>query len=263
MREPDRNAALHRALREWFDLPLGRSLQALEVHQLRTVLPPLHGTTALQLGRIGRLEMLDSCGAPTRIVLDHPVEADGPVVNALPEELPFDARSLDIVVLPHTLDFCDDPHQVLREVDRALTPEGHVVIFGFNPLSLWGLRRAFTRRPRSVPWSGRFLRLARVKDWLKLLDLDLTHGSMLYYRPPLARQGLMDRLHFLDKMGDRWWPMMAAVYLMVARKRVAGMTPLRVEWKLKPALGRVLPNVAGRGAVVRIEEWRKRALGQG
>ena len=76
-----------------------------------------------------------------------------------------------------------------------------------------------------APWCGKFFRLSRIKDWLALLDFETTHGTMLYYRPPLRNEGFMHRLHFLDKMGDRWWPMMAGAYLVVAKKRVLGVTP--------------------------------------
>ena len=31
--------------------------------------------------------------------------------------------------------------EALREVERVLVPEGRVVIFGLNPMSLWGLRQ--------------------------------------------------------------------------------------------------------------------------
>lgn len=242
---------------EWFDTPLGRSLQALEAHRLRTVMPSLYGTVAMQLGRIGKLDLLDACIAPTRIV----VEEDGawyrghcPVeqrltgsrtvcVRAQPHALPLDERSVDVALLPHTLDFSDNPHPVLREVSRVLRPEGHVVIVGFNPVSLWGVRRLLTSRPRSVPWSAHFFRLSRVKDWLGLLDFECTHGSMLYYRPPVVGERAMDRLYFLEKAGDRWWPLMAAVYLLVAKKRVFGMTPLPLEWKKQPVLAGTKPAV--------------------
>lgn len=234
---PALDLARQRALRGWFDTPLGRSLQAFEANRLRSVLPNLYGTVAVQLGRIGRLDMLDACVAPTRIVLDILAEPDGILVRGLPERLPFDGRSVDVALLPHTLDFCDEPHQVLREVERVLVPEGHVVILGFNPLSLWGLRRVFSPPPRPVPWCGNFFRLARVKDWLALLDFEPTHGGMLFYRPPLAHEGMMDRLHFLDKTGDRWWPMMAAVYLVVAKKRMPGVTPLPLQWKTRGVPG--------------------------
>lgn len=247
-----------RQIGEWFDTPLGRSLEAFEANRLRNVLPNLFGTVAVQVGRLGRLDLMDACNAPTRIVLDLDSRADRVNVHALPEALPFESGSVDILVLPHALDFCHDPHQMLREVARVLSPEGHVVIFGFNPMSLWGARRLVTRRPRPAPWCGNFFRLARVKDWLSLLDFELTHGSMLFYRPPLMAEGLMERLLFLDKMGDRWWPLMAGVYLVVAKKHVAGMTRLHVEWKQKPAAGRLVASPSARGIVVPFQRRVKR-----
>jgi hypothetical protein len=119
-----------------------------------------------------------------------------------------------------------------------------VVILGFNPFSLWGLWRLLRRRRGSAPWNGHFLQLTRIKDWLKLLDFEIDRGSMLYYRPPLASETTMDRLHFLDKAGDRWWPMAGAVYLLVAKKRVVGMMPLRPEWRTAKTFGRAVARPA-------------------
>lgn len=248
-------------LREWFNSPLGRSLQGMEAHHLRAVLPNLYGTVAAQLGQIGQLDLMDACIAPTRILLDHHAGPDGCVVRGLPEALPLDTKSADVLILPHTLDFCDDPHQVLREVSRVLRPEGHVVILGFNPMSLWGFRRLIAHRPRVAPWCGKFFRLSRIKDWLALLDFETTHGTMLYYRPPLRNEGFMHRLHFLDKMGDRWWPMMAGVYLVVAKKRVLGVTPLPLSWKTKRAVGHAATQPAARGIVLPFHHRRVKRLG--
>ena len=138
-------------LSQWFDSPLGRSLLAQEAHHLRAVLPNLYGTVAAQLGCIGEMDLMNSCIAPTRILLDDHGGPGACRVRSVPEELPLDTKSTDVVILPHTLDFCDDPHQVLREVSRVLRPEGHVVILGFNPMSMWGLRRLVARRPRPAP----------------------------------------------------------------------------------------------------------------
>ncbi|MBI3778859.1 MAG: methyltransferase domain-containing protein [Gammaproteobacteria bacterium] len=250
MSQTDSCSMRWRELREWFDSPLGRSLQALEAHHLRAVLPNLYGTVAAQLGQIGELDLMDACIAPTRILLDHHALPDRCVVRGLPEALPLDTRSADVLILPHTLDFSRDPHQVLREVSRVLRPEGHVVILGFNPMSLWGLRRLVARRPRAAPWCGKFFRLSRIKDWLALLDFETTHGTMLYYRPPLRNEGFMHRLHFLDKMGDRWWPMMAGVYLVVAKKRVVGVTPLPLSWKTRRAVAAGATQPAARGMIL-------------
>lgn len=240
-------SSLRAQLCAWFDSPLGRSVQAVEAHHLRTILPTLYGTVALQLGCIGRLDLLDASVVPTRILLDvngapHKRPTDSRVEAALtgartsrvvayPDTIPFEGRSVDVALLPHTLDFSRDPHQVLREVSRILVPEGHVVILGFNGFSLWGLRRLLARPPRPAPWCGQFFGLARIRDWLELLDFECTHGTMLYYRPPIQRDTLRDRFYFLEKAGDRWWPLTAAVYLLVAKKRVPGMTPLPLQWK--------------------------------
>jgi len=237
---------------EWFSQSPGLSLRALEAHALRAVWPSLFGRVAVQLGSIGPVDLMDGCNAPIRTLYELPparvgieAEAEAPLlVYGMPEELPFDTRSVDIMLLPHTLDFVDDPHQVLRETSRVLTPEGHLVVLGFNPFSLWGLWRLVLKRRGHVPWCGRFLQLARLKDWLKLLDFEITHGSMFYYRPPLVSIAALERLRFLDQAGNRWWPLAGAVYLLVAKKRVVGMTPLRPEWRNTPAFGKAVARPA-------------------
>ena len=250
MRECDVQALLRRRLCAWFDTPLGRSVQAAEAHRLRAVWPQLYGTVAVQLGRIGRHDLLEGVIAPTRILLDVPdnngVNHVAPV-HGVADALPFETRSVDLVLLPHTLEFSPDPHQVLREVQRVLAPEGHVVILGFNPFSFWGLWRLFARRSGRIPWCGQFLHLARVKDWLALLEFEPTQGKMLYYRPPLVNARIRERFFFLEKTGDRWWPMAAGVYLLVAKKRVPGMTALRPVWKTQYAPVTAVAKPVARG----------------
>ena len=255
----DETRKRQRRLVSWFDTPLGRSLQAVEANSLRHVLPPLYGTTAIQLGKLGQHDLMDSCVAPCRITLDLLTTSNGALVRGEPEALPFDTRSVDVAVLPHTLDFCDDPHQVLREVNRVLAPEGHVVILGFNPFSMWGLRRLFTL-DRRAPWFGRFLPLSRIKDWFALLEFEFVQGKMLYYRPPVQRDGIRDRLGFLDPAGDRWWPLTAAVYLVIAKRRVAGVTPLPLKWKDKKAINTAAAAAPARYSAVRRQRMRANHL---
>jgi SAM-dependent methyltransferase len=247
MRKCESGPQLRQSLRAWFGSPLGRSLLASETNQLQTVLPRLYGLVTLQLGSLGKMDMMEGCHTPTRVVLDLLRNGETTTVQGVPEAIPFDTRSVDVALLPHTLDFSDDPHQVLREVDRILVPEGHVVILGFNPLSFWGLRRTFATPRGHVPWCGNFLRLARLKDWLRLLEYELMGGRMMYYRPPLQNDRLMNRLYFLDAVGDRWWPMMAAAYIVVAKKRVFGVTRLRARWRRKSVIRPGLSEPVVRG----------------
>ncbi|MGC8806320.1 MAG: class I SAM-dependent methyltransferase [Thiomonas sp.] len=139
--------------------------------------------------------------------------------------LPFPAQSLDLVVLPHTLEWVDDPHACLREVDRVLMPGGQVVISGFNTWSLWGVRQQFGRVGGGwyLPQHGEFLAPRRVRDWLRLLSFEVTQGRFGCYRPALCSPLWLHRWRFMDKAGDRWWPVFGAVYFLAAIKRVPAM----------------------------------------
>jgi SAM-dependent methyltransferase len=151
------------------------------------------------------------------------------------EELPFDTQSIDLVVLPHVLEFAADPHQVLREVDRVLRPEGRVIISGFNPVSLWGARQLALRaaaRP-FLPRDGQFIAVPRLRDWFKLLSFEMYGGRYGCYRPPCRTQLWLDRTSFLEKAGDRWWPICGAVYIVSAVKRVRAMRLIGPAWKRK------------------------------
>src|SRR5690606_6710659 len=101
-------------------------------------------------------------------------------------ELPFDTHSLDLVVLPHVLEFAEEPHQILREVERVLIPEGRLIICGLNKTSLWGARQAVERLAGSdfLPGSGDFISFLRLKDWLKLLNMEVGRGYFGCYAPP-------------------------------------------------------------------------------
>ncbi len=142
------------------------------------------------------------------------------------EELPFATQSIDLVVMPHILEFAQEPHQVLREVDRVLLPEGQVIITGFNPASLWGLRQALARTGGAAPYlprDGQFISLPRIKDWLKLLSFETNRGRFGCYAPWAGNERWLSRWSFMEKAGDRWWPVFGNVYVLTAVKRVRGM----------------------------------------
>ena len=147
-------------------------------------------------------------------------------------ELPFASQSLDLVVLPHILEFSEEPHQVLREVERVLIPEGQVVISGFNPASLWGMRQGMgvVTGAHFLPQHAEFISLPRLKDWLKLLNLEVNRGHFGCYLPPCQSEKWLRRFAFLEKTGDRWWPYFGAVYIVQAIKRVRGMTLVGQTW---------------------------------
>lgn len=158
------------------------------------------------------------------------------------EALPFQSNSLDLVVLPHALELAHNPHATLREVERVLVPEGRVVIAGFNPTSLWGMWQRLGRWGLSsalVLPQGEFIAYWRLRDWLRLLGLEVEAGGFGCYRPMVRSARSWERLRWMEHAGDRWWPVLGAVYFVVAVKRARGM---RLVGKIKKA--RVAPAAA-------------------
>lgn len=226
-------------LEDWFRSPAGRCLLEAEQAQMERVLPNLFGYYVVQLGDPGGMDLLASSRIATRFRLhidphNGPPGDDRPV--CLDEALPVATDSVDVMVLPHVLEFAADPHQVLREAGRVLIGEGHLVVLGFNPWSLWGLWRAALAWRDNPPWSGRFLGPSRVKDWLRLLGFDIEHGWCFHFRPPLRSAAMAARLGFMEKLGRYCWPYFGGAYMLVARKRVIPLTPIRARWKARRRL---------------------------
>jgi SAM-dependent methyltransferase len=170
--------------------------------------------------------------------------------------LPFPPASLDLVVLPHTLELSADPHHVLREVERVLVPEGRVVISGFNPTSLWGLRqgrarlaarlgvRALGLSSLYLPEAGEFIGPRRLRDWLQLLSFEVESERFGCYRPAVRTEKWLNHSAWMDRAGPRWWPIFGAVYFQVAVKRVQGVRLLGPAWKPRRAVAAAPVSVA-------------------
>jgi len=226
-------------LQDWFESPAGRYLLDWEHAQFEQAVADIFGYHALQLG-LPALHALQANRMPHRWLASATPAAVAPRSTLLTDfaALPFPAASLDLVVLPHTLDYHPDPHATLREVARVLVPEGRVVICGFNPTSLWGLRR---RREQLrlrlglgsilLPELGESIGYWRLRDWLHLLDFDIEDGHFGCYLPVLRGEKWLRRLDWMDRAGPRWWPIFGAVYFLVAVKRVHGVRLLGPAWK--------------------------------
>lgn len=242
----DETSANNLTATEWLASPPGQYLIAREQAYFDDAVADIFGYHALQLG-LAQINLLRASRIPLRVCAG-PQGAVG--LRADFRDLPVESNSVDLMVLPHTLEFSGHPHQVVREVARVLRPEGHVVIAGFNPMSLWGLRRGIGTR-RNFPWDGSFIHLPRVKDWFALVGLEIVAGSMACYAPPCAEQKWLDRFAFMEKAGDRWWPVAGGVFFLKAIKRVRGMRLIMPKWSDRAAPQKNLSPVPER---VRDEE---------
>lgn len=233
------------SLHAWCESPSGVYLLAQEQQIFDRVVADIFGYHALQLGlpflsalAVNRMPhrwlALDEAGAETPEGYTPSIYADGAA-------LPFPENSLDLVVLPHTLDSHGHPHAALREVARVLAPSGRVVISGFNPFSLWGLRRQRERLMKRLGWGQitppahlNFIGSPRLRDWMQLLDFEVESLEYIGWLPLMRSERWLRRWRWMNKAGSRWWPVFGAAYVMVAVKRVHGMRLLMPEWK-RPA----------------------------
>jgi SAM-dependent methyltransferase len=239
-------------LSEWMATPQGGYVLAREQAYFERTVSDIFGYNALQLG-LPEHDFLGSNRMPLRFSAGNQA---GNAVRLICTELPFDSDSLDLVVLPHVLEFSEHPHQVLREVARVLRPEGSLIISGFNPRSLWGLHRALGRR-QGYPWEGNFIALPRLKDWLALLDFEVVGGRFAAYAPPFHTSKWLERFAFMEKAGERWWAARGGVYFLHAVKRVHGMRLIKPKWnnglvsKLLPAAPKLNNRITQRRGTAR------------
>jgi SAM-dependent methyltransferase len=222
-------------LAEWLQSTHGKYLLGREQAFIDRAVTDIFGFHAAQLG-LPEYELLHASRIPLRVVAG---QETGSQVMACMEELPFDTSSMDLVLLPHVLEFNENPHQILREVERIMMPGGHVIITGFNPRSLWGLRRKLGSKS-GYPWCGKFIALPRIKDWLALLGLEVVGGRFACYAPPFANPGWLSRMRFMEPAGDRWWAVCGGVYFLQAIKRVPGVRPIKPQWNGR-LVGNLLP----------------------
>lgn len=211
----------------WSDHPLGQRVCLQEQLLYDDWVSNLFGYHALQLGDFSRDLLRNSR-------IQHCFHANRSEQLACESAfLPFPENSLDLVLLPHVLEFSDLPQQTLREVERVLMPEGHVMLTLFNPFSVWGIKRAMGCGKKDIPdlWQSHFFAMNRIKDWLSVLGFELIQSQTLCHEWPIHSEKMAQRLQFFAYIGLQCLPMTGGVYAILARKRVTGMHIIRPEWQ--------------------------------
>lgn len=217
---------------DWLQTPLGQYLLAQETTMYGEAVENCFGYNALQIG-FSQMDLLQNA----RTLRQYQTDIDVGEVRCHDDELPFQSNSIDLLLLPHTLEFSRNPHECLREAERVLVPEGHLIISGFNPLSLWGARQLFGRQ-QGYPWNGQFLQIHRVRDWLALLGCEVTACTTRCFTPPLLSERWLRRCKIMDNNEGRWGNF-GGVYFIIAKKRVLNMRVIKPNWatnKIKPRL---------------------------
>ncbi len=232
---------------QWLESPLGQAMLEEERSLTAEVLARMFGLQLIQLGQWGPPgSLIDQARTAYASVVSGNRD-DKAALHSDPAHLALAPASADVVVLPHTLELHQSPHQVLREAERVLVGEGRLVVLGFNPMSLWGVRRVLTRS-RFPAGVQRLVAEHRLSDWLKLLGFEIERVAWHTYRLPVhnvkpAGEGRLERL----RPGLRP-SMLAGGYLLTARKRVYSMTPVRpVLVPKKAVMGGLVSSIPREG----------------
>jgi SAM-dependent methyltransferase len=235
------------SVKAWFDSSLGAALLELEQRLLADALADVFGFELLQLGRWG--DGADLCAAARtqhRCIVDPDASVPGSI-RAQFSALPVATASIEAVLLPHTLEYAAHPHGVLREVERVLTGDGHVLTCGFNPFGPWGVRH-LASRGRFPPPTGRLIGEGRLRDWLVLLGFEVVDARRYLFVPPWQQRFSARSRDWLESRGPRFASPLAGAYLVKARKRVRALTPIRPAWQRAPAVVGGLAEPTSRNA---------------
>ncbi len=228
------------SLTHWFNTPLGQFVKQAETTLLTAHLQNLFGYHLLLIGA-GNTQWLEFSRIPHRLFvpvdkglpLDSHHQQSGSLIQADAAYLPIATDSVDTVILQHALDFSDDPHQVLREAERVLMPGGRILVCGFNARSLWGLSRVLHFKQAHVPWNGKFQSTSRLKDWLCLLGFEMEFHQKVFFRPPFKSENVLNKLEFMERVCAKVLPFTGGVYLLVAKKKVSNLIPIKPRWQAR------------------------------
>lgn len=223
-------------LKQWLNTEPGCYARTWEQQQMSDLSANVFGYHAIQIG-MPHWDLLRNNRILRKWYTHTQPEATAAgtsLVLCVPEQLPFASESIDLLILPHALEMSYDPHQVLREVQRVLVPEGQVILSGFNPWSLWGIRDRLPGLESLMPVApSQQLSVWRVADWLALLSFEVTTELTGCYSPLCSQARWLQRWGFMDKLGARWWPMLGAVHVIKATKRVNSITMVGIDWPKK------------------------------
>lgn len=217
----------------WFESPQGRQLLEQEQRVIHDELSRCFGSYLVHYGPFAHASI-----EPQKIKRSVRLGAALPGVEIVCDEQawPLTEHAADVVVVQHGLDFSLSPHAVLREAARSVRPGGHLLIVGINPWSVWGARRLMSRQALR---HARSIRPTRLGDWLNLLGFALEKRRFGCYCPPLSSSGWQARLAGLETLGQRLQAPTGGFYLLVARKLMVGLRPLRQDRRER--MGKLLP----------------------
>jgi len=210
-------------LESWYQRDRGQYLLNTVRSAVEPILDTSFGYNLVQISPLRQQPLFEKSRINHRVYCSDSVGGAVGLVAAA-EELPLESDSVDTLIALHCLDFSAQPHQALREMQRVVTPQGKLIIIGFNPYSLLGAASRVRRLAGNRLWREHEpLSSHRLSDWLHLLGCQIESQQMLYNVPPVGNGRLKRWLTRADQWGTRHALPFGGVYLLHAIKQTAGI----------------------------------------
>jgi SAM-dependent methyltransferase len=219
------------SLKSWADFPNGDiTLSAIE-KELAPWWQKFFGYHLLKMGMLSSEINTSACTIKNQFSIAQKYES-GDIIADI-DDLPLLEHSIDVCLLSHALEFSLDPHHIIREANRVLIPNGYLVITGFNPISLAGLNRLTPYRRRQIPWTGHFFSPLRIKDWLQLMGFEILADQRCLHSSLVGNVSQGRLTATWERLAHKYLKPFASVYVIVAKKRVLPLTPIKPKWQIR------------------------------
>lgn len=229
--------AMQASFMQWRNTVAGSYINKLENQLLADGLNNLFGYHLVSLGPVDCGEAMNVSPIGHKVTINRFAgEKSQPALLTSMEDLSLMNDSVDVLVLPHILEYSQNPHAILREAERVVLPNGHIVIMGFNPVSCFGLCRAVMSFTGKMPWQGHFYHLIRIRDWLNLLGFELIKTQYAVFAPPIQHEKTLCYLSFMESAQNNFLAPLGGVYMMVARNLAVTPNVVKPRWKSKATL---------------------------
>ncbi len=188
----------------WLASSQGQALTRQEQMKAAPILTNTFGYLALQVG-LPHIDYLTSNRSRKKLIVSsqntHAYTYKYPCIQAPATHIPLEEQSVDLIVLPHTLELSTQPKEILKESHRILINEGQLLITGFNPWHIGMLRRLYrSHHLPTLPYQ-QFISISKIKEWFTLYGFEINRQSS----------------HI------RHWGKDGIFYILTARKRSLGM----------------------------------------
>ncbi len=97
-----------------------------------------------------------------------------------------------------------------------MVDDGYILLSGYNPVSILGMRGLLPWNRKRYPWKGRMFMPIRVKDWLGLLNYEVVFHENFAVLPATRHQACSA---WAESVLSETCSSIGSMYLIVARKR--------------------------------------------